>query len=147
VGRHWSRRGFLLAAAGALSAGCVQRELGPYQAKATSAPPIKNCFDTLGHQPGFKPFVLDGGTCYCNPLPAQIALWKKDGHFEARGDDEIVQLYTGRGIKTVLDHRECNNLCQWGPHVAKGGKCLVPPTPLTDNYEEVATGKWKTKTA
>ncbi|HEV8586679.1 MAG TPA: hypothetical protein VGT02_17050 [Methylomirabilota bacterium] len=148
---RWTRRGFLLTVVSGLSAGlsgCVA-ELGPYQAKAASAPPIKNCFDTLGHQ-GFKPFVLEGGTCYCNPLPAQMAVWRKEGHFGDLGDDDILQRYSAREIKTLADHRDCNNLCRWGPHVAKGGKCLVPPTPLTDNYEEVATGKFKaapTKTA
>ena len=81
-----------------------------------------------------------GGTCYCNPLPAQIAVWRKEGQFEGKGDDEVLTVYTAQGVKTLLDHRDCNNLCEWGPHVTKGGKCMVPPTPLTDNYEEVATG-------
>jgi hypothetical protein len=137
-----SRRHLLktLAAAG-LVGGCGP-QLGPYQAKAIAPPPIKNCFDTIGHQ-GFKPHVL-GGTCYCNPLPAQIAIWQKDGHFQGKSGDEIVQVYQAAGFKTLLDHQDCNNLCEWGPHVVKGGKCMVPPTPLTDNYEEVAVGKWKT---
>ena len=138
-----ARRGFVagaLAAAAAMVSGCVP-QLGPYQAKATTAPTIKNCFDSIGHQ-GFKPFVL-GGNCYCNPLPAQIAQWRSEGAFEGRADDEIVTMYKAKNLKTLYDHRECNNLCEWGPHVAKGGTCMVPPTPLTDNYEEVATGTWK----
>ena len=141
-----SRRAFLVTSGSALSAalaGCAP-QLGPYQAKATTAPAIKHCFDSLGHQAGFKPFVLDGGTCYCNPVPAKIAVWRREGHFENKTDDEILTLYRARGVKTVLDHLECNNLCEWGPHVVKGGKCMVPPTPLSDNYEEVATGKWRT---
>ncbi len=136
-----SRRGLLGGFCGGLAAlvsGCAP-QLGAFQAKATTAPPVKNCFDTLGHQAGYKPFVL-AGNCYCNPLPAQIALWKKEGQFEGKSDDEVVALYTARGVKTLADHRDCNNLCEWGPHVAKGGKCLVPPTPFTDNYEDVATG-------
>lgn len=130
----------LAAGASAFLTGCVPQQLGPFQAKAANPPPIKNCFDTLGHR-GFKPFVL-GGTCYCNPLQAQIPLWQKEGHFEGRAPDEILALYKAREVKTLYDHRDCNNLCEWGPHVVKGGKCMVPPTPLTDNYEEVATGKW-----
>ncbi|MBI3825968.1 MAG: hypothetical protein HY294_08230 [Candidatus Rokubacteria bacterium] len=141
-----SRRGFLVTtvtATSALLSGCAVRELGPFQARAVAAPPIKNCFDTLGHQAGFKPFVL-GGTCYCNPLPAQIGVWQKEGSFEGKSEDEILAVYTAREVKTVLDHRECNNLCPWGPHAARGGKCIVPPTPLTDNYQEVAFGTWRT---
>jgi hypothetical protein len=136
-----SRRGFLgglSAGLGALVSGCVA-QLGEFQAKATTAPPVKNCFDTLGHRAGYKPFVLDGN-CYCNPLPAQVALWRKEGLFEGKSDAEVQALYTARGVKTLSDHRDCNNLCEWGPHVARGGKCLVPPTPFTDNYEDVATG-------
>ena len=55
-----SRRRFLgsfCAGVSTLLAGCGPR-LGAFQAKATTSPPIKNCFDTLGHQPGYKPFVL-----------------------------------------------------------------------------------------
>lgn len=137
-----TRREFLFvlsAGVAAATSGCAA-QVGPYQAKATSAPPLKNCFDTLGHQPGFKPFVL-GGTCYCNPLPAQIAVWRKEGSFAEKSDDEVIGFYANRNIKTLAHHRDCNNLCQWGPHVAKGGTCLVPPTPLTDNYEDVALGR------
>ena len=140
------RRGFLATLLGGIStllcSGCVP-QLGPYQAKAAVPPPIKNCFDTIGHQAGFKPFVL-GGNCYCNPTPAQIAVWQKEGSFEGKSADEIMTYYTAREVKTVFDHKDCNNMCEWGPHVAKGGKCLVPPTPMTDNYEEVATGLWNT---
>lgn len=138
-----SRRQFSVMAVGGLGAilaGCATQQ-GPFQAKATTPPAIKNCFDSLGHQ-GFKPFVL-GGTCYCNPLPAKIAVWQKEGHFEGKSADEIMTYYKARDVKTVFDHQNCNNLCEWGPHVVKGGKCMVPPTPLTDNYEEVATGNWR----
>lgn len=143
VGAPLSRREFGIITAGGLGAmlaGCATQQ-GPFQAKATTPPAIKNCFDTMGHQ-GFKPFVL-GGTCYCNPLPAQITVWQKDGHFEGKSADEILAYYKARDVKTVSDHLNCNNLCEWGPHVVKGGKCMVPPTPLTDNYEEVATGNWR----
>ena len=140
-----SRRTFLVTLASGVStllAGCVQHDLGPFQAKAPAPPPIKNCFDTIGHR-GLKPFVL-GGTCYCNPLPAQIAVWQKEGHFEGKQPDEVIVMYKAREVKTLYDHKDCNNLCEWGPHVVKGGKCMVPPTPLTDNYEEVASGAWRT---
>jgi len=142
-----SRREFLKAAAligtsAFALPGCVP-QLGSYQAKAATPPPIVNCFDTIGHR-GFKPFVL-GGSCYCNPLPAQIAVWQKEGSFEGKSAEEILNFYKAREVKTLYDHRDCNNLCRSGPHVVKGGKCLVPPTPFTDNYEEVATGNWKKK--
>lgn len=138
-----SRRGFMSAFATGVStllAGCGP-QLGAFQAKASAPPPIKNCFDTIGHQ-GYKPHVL-GWACYCNPLPGQVAVWQKEGNFVGKSVDEVVQVYKAAGLKTLDDHRDCNNLCEWGPHVVKGGKCMVPPTPLTDNYEEVATGKWR----
>ncbi len=136
-----TRRQLLQALATAGLLGGCGPQLGAFQAKAAAPPPIKNCFDTIGHQ-GFKPHLL-GGTCYCSPLPAQIAVWQRDGYFSAQSGDDVVQVYQRSGFKTVADHQDCNNLCEWGPHAAKGGKCMVPPTPLTDNYEEVATGKWK----
>lgn len=138
------RRSFLGALLSCLSAislsGCGP-QLGPYRAKVATPPTVTNCFDTVGHR-GFKPFVL-GGTCYCNPVPAQIAAWQKEGYFVDQTPEAILAMYSERGVKTVHDHRNCNNTCEWGPHVVKGGKCLVPPTPMTDNFEEVATGEWK----
>jgi hypothetical protein len=53
---------------------------------------------------------------------------------------DLLALYEQRGVKTALDHKGCNNLCQWGPHIIKGGHCMVPPTPATYNYEEVRFG-------
>jgi hypothetical protein len=133
----------LAATAALLTGGCVSQELPPFRAKVAAAPPLKNCFDTVGHH-GFKPYVL-GGTCYCNPLPAQMAVWRREGHLGERSDAEVAGLYAR--VKTLLDHRECNNLCEWGPHVVKGGGCLVPPTPFTENYEEVARGDWRKRAA
>ena len=140
-----SRRDFMKVAALssfaiAIVAGCGPK-LGQYQVKSLTPPPIKNCFDTIGHR-GFKPFVL-GGTCYCNPTPAQLAIWQKEGSFVDKSLDEVMNDYKARNVKTIYDHQECNNMCKWGPHVVKGGGCMVPPTPMTDNYEEVATGEWK----
>ncbi len=45
--------------------------------------------------------------------------------------------YRDAGIKTAADHQHCNNLCEWGPHVVKGGHCMVSPTSGTVNFEEV----------
>jgi hypothetical protein len=54
--------------------------------------------------------------------------------------DDLIELYQQKNIKLVFDHTDCNNLCEYGPHVTKGGHCMVPPTPGTRNYEEVITG-------
>jgi len=53
---------------------------------------------------------------------------------------DLIALYEERGIKTALDHKDCNNLCEWGPHIVKGGKCMAPPTPGTNNFEEIRFG-------
>ena len=99
-----------------------------------------HCFDSVGHTPGAKPFVL-GGTCCCTPSAEVLADYKKHGHVQADMTlEDLVALYGKEGIKTELDHKGCNNLCKWGPHVVKGGKCMVPPTPGTYNFEEVRFG-------
>jgi hypothetical protein len=101
---------------------------------------IAHCFDGVPHQPGAKPWVL-GGTCCCTPTEETLKLWQRDGFFTGMGMDEVLAQYDERGIKTALDHRHCNNQCEFGPHVTRGGHCMAPPTPGTRNYEEIVTGR------
>lgn len=124
-------------------AGCAS--VGPYVAKKETPPPIKYCNDYTGHTKGSKPFIL-GGTCCCTPTQKLINAYHADRVCLDLDLDGLIALYKEKGIKTALDHQGCNNLCQWGPHVVKGGKCMVTPTPGTKNYEEVVTGVFETKT-
>jgi hypothetical protein len=119
-----------------LLAGCVAPQ-APYALKPATKPVPVYCFDTVGHTTGAKPFIL-GGTCSCTPSDEVLADYKKNGHFaQDMTLQQLIDQYHKAGIKTALDHQSCNNLCQWGPHVIKGGKCMVPPTPATYNFEEV----------
>lgn len=113
---------------------------GPYLAKASapSQDPV-HCFSAVGHTPAAKPWILDGKCC-CTPSPAVLADWQKNGHFAGLGLSQILANYEEAEIKTERDHRGCNNLCASGPHVVKGGKCMVSPTPGTENFEEVLYG-------
>lgn len=109
--------------------------------KTETAPPLKHCVDATGHQRRAKPFIL-GGTCCCTPTAKLVEEYHKDGLLL---DYEITRLksaYDERGIKTDLDHRGCNSLCPYGPHIVKGGKCMATPTPGTRNYEEVISGQF-----
>jgi hypothetical protein len=126
-----------------LMAGCVasqsvsQRQV--FYPKPETPPAISYCFDTVGHVSGAKPFLL-GGNCVCTPTAAVLKDYQAHGYFSGLSLDELIQMYRERGIQTALDHQGCNNLCQWGPHLVKGGSCMVPPTPGTTNYEEVISG-------
>jgi hypothetical protein len=117
-----------------LLAGCQTER--PYLAKTSTAPNPVHCFDAVGHQKGAKPFIL-GGTCCCTPTERLMEQYHADGLLTDMKLANLLRLYEERGIKTSLDHHECNNLCQYGPHVVKGGKCMVSPTPGTWNYEEI----------
>jgi hypothetical protein len=83
-----------------------------------------------------------GGSCCCTPSEEMLQLWQRDGFFQGMTLDDVLVQHDERGIKTGQDHRSCNNQCQYGPHVTKGGHCLAPPTPGTRNYEEVVTGRF-----
>ena len=117
------------------SQGCMPKE-GPFQSKSTTRPAEVYCFDVVGHTPGTKPYVF-GGTCCCTPTDQLMAQYHADGHQQDMTLDDLLQEYERRGIKTALDHKGCNNLCKWGPHVVKGGKCMVSPTPGTKNFEHI----------
>ena len=131
----------LLAAALMINA-CAKKPRYILELPAEAAAPVVYCFDTVGHKEGANPWIL-GGTCCCTPSEAVLADYKKHGHVPADMTlDELIALYQDKGIHTALDHQGCNNECEWGPHVVKGGKCMVPPTPMTRNYEEVFSGQF-----
>ncbi len=111
----------------------------PHVPKPGVAPKIKHCFDTVGHIPGAKPWLL-GGDCCCTPSEQVVSDWQKNGYFVGKSVSEIIDQYKAAGICLATDHVDCNNACEHGPHVVKGGKCMVPPTPGTENYEEVLYG-------
>lgn len=117
------------------AAGCER----PFTGKPLQAPPVKYCFDTVGHVPGAKPWIL-GGCCCCTPSPEVLKDWHQHGYFAGKTVGDVIGLYHVRGIKLATDHRGCNNACEHGPHVVKGGRCMVPPTPGTENHEEVLFG-------
>ena len=111
----------------------------PHTPKPTVAPDIVHCFDTVGHRTGAKPWLL-GGTCCCTPSQAVLEDWQQHGYFVGKTVQEVIDMYNQEGIQLACDHQGCNNACQHGPHVIKGGKCMAPPTPGTENYEEVLFG-------
>ena len=75
--------------------------------------------------------------------PDFIEAYQRDGLLMGEWSvDALRSAYAARGIATVEQHERCNNLCRSGPHVVKGGRCLVPPTPGTLNHEEVITGRF-----
>ena len=130
---------FVLMLAAVLSShGCMPPE-GPFEPKSTTRPAAVHCFDTVGHTRGTKPFIL-GGTCCCTPTKELMEKYHADGLLMEMTLEDLIRLYEERGIKTALDHTGCNNLCKWGPHVVKGGHCMVPPAPGTENFEEVRFG-------
>ncbi len=112
----------------------------PFVARSTTAPPAKYCNDLTGHRRGAAPIVL-GGTCTCSPTEAHYRRCINEKSIANNLTyQEFLQLYESRGIKTDLDHRGCNNMCEWGPHVVFGGKCMATPTPGTLNFERVVSG-------
>ena len=122
-----------------LLAGCVTApKENPFVADTTPWAPVY-CFDSVGHTPGAKPFIL-GGTCCCTPTKELMDLYHADGLLKEMELKDLILLYEEKNIKTARDHNHCNNLCQWGPHLVKGGKCMVPPTPGSNNFEEVRRG-------
>jgi len=122
-----------------VAVGCATQKVAPFAAKSETAPTPVYCFDSVGHTPGSKPFLM-GGSCCCTPTQELMNRYHKDGLLKEMQLKDLLALYEQKGIKTALDHKGCNNLCQWGPHVIKGGQCMAPPTPATFNFEEVRFG-------
>jgi hypothetical protein len=109
--------------------------------KLLVAPEIIYCFDTVGHKEGARPFI-QGGTCCCTPSVAVLEDYKTHRYY---GDDftveDLINEYKRAGIITALDLRYSNNFDSHAPHVVFGGTSMVPPTPGTQNYEDVLFGK------
>ena len=118
--------------------GCLEAP-PPYVPAYRDKPALAHCFDGVPHIRGSKPWVL-GGSCCCTPSDELMAKYHADGVCLDLDTEELLALYQEKGIRLATDHQRCNNLCAYGPHVTKGGKCMVPPTPGTRNYEEVVTG-------
>lgn len=115
---------------------------GATEKKEDTSYVFKYCFDTIGHKQGTFPFIL-GGTCCCTPTEELLKQYQKDGFLANYTLDQLIEEYHNRGIVLESDeHKNCNNDCIDGPHVVKGGKCMIPPTPFTQNFIEVATGSW-----
>ena len=139
----WSLGGWVAAASALLAlvllaAGCGEQVFTP---KPVLAPQPVTCFDSVGHHAGAKPWIL-GGTCCCTPTAQVLLDWKASGYFADKSLEDVVALYKEKGIELASEtHHDCNNLCPAGPHVTKGGHCMVAPTPGTENYEEVLFGQ------
>ena len=101
---------------------------------------ILACHDGVGHIAGNKPWIL-GGTCCCTPTPENYALHVAQGTIDrTMSYEQYLALYKARGVVTDLDHKGCGNLCDHGPHVLLGGRCMATPTPGTLMYERVTYG-------
>ena len=139
-------RAVFLAAMAVMAAGCAQEHyytrMDLFRTKDETPVNVAYCNGCTGHAAGTKPFVL-GGTCCCTPTQALIDAYHRDGLLPDYDLGRLKQIYDSLGIKTLDDHRDCNNMCPWGPHVLQGGKCMVPPTPGTQHYEEIITGRFR----
>ncbi len=114
----------------------------PYVHKSVEPLPVKYCNDATGHIPGGQPWIL-GGTCCCTPRESLMQQYREDGFCLDMSLDDLIAMYRDAGIVTDLDMRGTSNLDEYGPHVVKGGKSMVTPTPGTRNFEEVVSGVWE----
>ena len=137
--RQRARAAFFLLALLAVLGGCIQPP-PPYVPAYAQRPAMAHCFDEVPHIPGSKPWIL-GGRCCCTPSDQLMDKLHADGFCLELDIEGLIALYHEQGIQLAIDHQGCNNLCEYGPHVTKGGKCMVPPTPGTRNYQEVVTGE------
>ena len=124
----------------AMIASCEQPP-GPFVPKAAVSPEVVYCNDNTGHKAGSKPWIM-GGTCCCTPSPALMDQLHKDGFCAGMSSDDLAAKYTSAGITLKgPGHQWCNGMCDHGPHVVLGGRCMCPPTPGTEYYEKVITGQ------
>lgn len=124
----------------ALAIGC-ETPPAPYVPKAKAAPPVVYCNDNTGHKAGSAPWVL-GGTCCCTPSDELVAQFQKSGVCQGMTADDLAAKYKAAGIALRgPGHQHCNGICPAGPHVVLGGKCLCPPTPGTETYDQIVTGQ------
>ncbi|HUU83595.1 MAG TPA: hypothetical protein VM243_08835 [Phycisphaerae bacterium] len=119
--------------------GCIQPP-PPYVPAYTERPDMAYCFDGVPHIPESKPWAL-GGRCCCTPSEELMEKLHADGVCVELDVEGLIALYREQEIQLGINHSGCNNLCEYGPHVTKGGKCMAPPTSGTRNYQEVVTGK------
>ena len=125
---------------GLLLCGCEGAPPGPFVPKPLTAS-VVYCNDYTGHLAGAKPWI-DGGNCCCTPTPELMAQYQKDGFCTGQTAQQLIERYRAAGIRLKEDgHQRCNGLCEGGPHVVLGGKCLCPPTPGTDYHDRVVTGR------
>ncbi len=119
--------------------GCGPAKI-PFAAKSAESPEPIHCFDAVGHMDGSQPYIL-GGTCCCSPSPELMEKYHHDGFLQDMEYEDLVGAYAERGIQLAsASHLCCNNLCEHGPHIIKGGKCMVSPNPGTINFEEIRFG-------
>lgn len=110
---------------------------GPYVCKPLTCPAVHYCNDNTGHIKGTKPWIM-GGTCCCTPTAELMKEYHRDGFCRGMDERQLSQQYENAGIKLQgPGHEWCNGLCDHGPHVVLGGKCMCPPTPGTEYYEQV----------
>ena len=122
-----------------LSIGC-EAPPPPYVPKALHAPPVIHCNDYTGHKAGTRPWIM-GGTCTCTPTQELMEQLNRDGFCTDMTADSLRARYVKAGIKLRgPGHMRCNGICQAGPHVILGGKCMCPPTPGTAYYERIIIG-------
>jgi len=115
----------------------------PYVPKAPMTPNPLVCHDAIGHVKANKPWIL-GGNCCCTPTPENYKLHVTHGTIpRSMSYEQYLALYKQRDIVTDLDHKGCGNLCDHGPHVVLGGRCMATPTPGTAMYEHVTYGPHK----
>ena len=113
----------------------------PYVPKASLAPEVICCNDYTGHKPGTKPWIM-GGTCTCTPTEELMKKLHADGFCNGINASDLRAMYEKAGMKLRSpDHLWCNGLCDAGPHVVLGGKCMCPPTPGTAYFEKVVTSE------
>jgi len=143
--RRWTAAAWaILGCAAVWTAGCGPTyKPFPYVPKSAAAPPILTCHDAVGHVQGAKPWIL-GGTCCCTPTRENYERSLAEGTIPRDlAYEATLDLYKQRGIVTDLDHKGCGNLCDHGPHVVLGGRCMATPTPGTPMYEAVTYGPHK----
>ena len=133
-----------VACAALLLTGCAPRPVaapfGPKPSQPTFS--VRYCFDHIGHEPKAVPLAM-GGTCCCTPSDDSIRRLHSDGLCLDMNADDLQSRYEAKGFVTARNagHAACNNCCDHGPHVVFGGRCMSPPVPGTQNYEDVAAGR------
>lgn len=130
---------FALCLTVAVIAGC-QAPPPPYVARQACTQ-VVYCNDYTGHKPGSKPWIM-GGTCCCTPSDELMAQLHRDGFCLDMTAEQLADAYRAKGIALRgKGHEHCNGLCVHGPHVVLGGKCMCPPTPGTEYYDRVVSGR------